>query len=268
MADNPFVSVTTKLKTAYSRLSSIFSLYNPPLWSLRTPQSSNCRASKTQVVGRLRLQLQSYEGANRRTPRTRSLRETKMGALSEFNDAAVDAARLLKRLELALGLRLKALIARARRASRKIASRETSISDHSLSLEPGESPMASPMRNSKFALPSPTARLSPKSPLRRLKLSTDSPLLASPKRLLATLSNKAAPLLQRWKVEEEEKGGLWQKEILMGEKCQPLDFSGVIYYDKHGKLVSGIPPRSPRHGGRQMVQSFSFPVPLSEKEDC
>lgn len=194
----------------------------------------------------------------------------KVGALSEFNDAAVDAARLLKRLELALELRLKAFIARARQASRKIASRETSSSsDHSLNLEPEESPMASPMRNSKFALPSPTTRLSPKSPLRRLKLSSDSPLLASPKRLLATLSNKAAPLLKRWKVEEEEedKGGLWQKEILMGEKCQPLDFSGVIYYDKHGKLVSEIPPRSPRQGGRQLVQSFSFPVPLSEKED-
>ncbi|XXG65602.1 hypothetical protein AAC387_Pa05g3261 [Persea americana] len=187
----------------------------------------------------------------------------KMAGLSEFNDAAVDAVRLLKTLE----LRLKAFFARARRASSKIESRETSSSDRSSNLAPEESPMASPMRTSKFAPPSPTTRFSPKSPLRRLKLSSDSPLLASPKRLLSTLSNKAVPLLQRRKAEEEEKGGLWQKEILMGEKCQPLDFSGVIYYDKHGKPVSGIPPRSPRLGGRPLVQSFSFPVPLSQKED-
>ncbi|KAK1268417.1 hypothetical protein QJS04_geneDACA017586 [Acorus gramineus] len=46
--------------------------------------------------------------------------------------------------------------------------------------------------------------------------------------------------------EEEEREGVWKKSILMGEKCQPLDFSGVIYYDNHGHRLSHVPPRSPR----------------------
>ncbi|XP_010905876.1 uncharacterized protein [Elaeis guineensis] len=46
--------------------------------------------------------------------------------------------------------------------------------------------------------------------------------------------------------EEEEEEGVWQRSILMGEKCQPLDFSGVIYYDADGrKLSEAPPPRSP-----------------------
>ncbi|KAF9618220.1 hypothetical protein IFM89_000855 [Coptis chinensis] len=41
-------------------------------------------------------------------------------------------------------------------------------------------------------------------------------------------------------------GGLWQRSILMGEKCQPPEFSGVIYYDHTGNRLSELPPRSPR----------------------
>uniref|UniRef100_A0A5K1E6C4 Uncharacterized protein n=1 Tax=Nymphaea colorata TaxID=210225 RepID=A0A5K1E6C4_9MAGN len=36
---------------------------------------------------------------------------------------------------------------------------------------------------------------------------------------------------------------LWKKNILMGEKCQPPEFSGVIMYDSAGKLVSPAVPR-------------------------
>ncbi|KAL6604865.1 hypothetical protein ACP70R_001870 [Stipagrostis hirtigluma subsp. patula] len=44
----------------------------------------------------------------------------------------------------------------------------------------------------------------------------------------------------------EAEGGVWRKEILMGERCQPLDFSGVIYYDADGRrLAQPPPPRSP-----------------------
>jgi hypothetical protein len=43
---------------------------------------------------------------------------------------------------------------------------------------------------------------------------------------------------------EKEDGGLWRKEILMGERCQPLEFSGVIYYDADGHRLEQ-PPRSP-----------------------
>lgn len=42
-----------------------------------------------------------------------------------------------------------------------------------------------------------------------------------------------------------EQKGLWQKAIIMGEKCQPPQFSGVIYYDSFGNRVSQL-PRSPR----------------------
>lgn len=67
---------------------------------------------------------------------------------------------------------------------------------------------------------------------------------AQPKKLLSNISNKTLP----FKKEEEEwgDGGVWQKSILMGDKCQPLDFSGVIYYDSQGRQMSEAPVKSPR----------------------
>ncbi|KAK6249607.1 hypothetical protein QQP08_011267 [Theobroma cacao] len=92
----------------------------------------------------------------------------------------------------------------------------------------------------------------PKTPLRSPR----------PKQLLTTISNKAITLVHRKKLgeengkgtrhapeEEEEEfgdGGVWQKAILMGDKCQPLDFSGVIYYDSKGNQLDELPIRSPR----------------------
>ncbi|PRQ16463.1 hypothetical protein RchiOBHm_Chr7g0184511 [Rosa chinensis] len=85
--------------------------------------------------------------------------------------------------------------------------------------------------------------------------------LNRPKQLMATISNKAITLMHRKKVagggagpkgggalEEEEwgDGGVWQRSILMGDKCEPLDFSGVIYYDSKGQQLNGAPLRSPR----------------------
>ncbi|XP_054822335.1 uncharacterized protein LOC129320766 [Prosopis cineraria] len=82
--------------------------------------------------------------------------------------------------------------------------------------------------------------------------------LAKPKKLLSSISNKALPFGHNKKklkggdhgVESSEEewgdGGVWQKAILMGDKCQPLDFSGVIYYDSNGKQMNEIPLRSPR----------------------
>ncbi|CAI0458948.1 unnamed protein product [Linum tenue] len=32
-------------------------------------------------------------------------------------------------------------------------------------------------------------------------------------------------------------GGLWQKSILRGEKCQLPEFSGVIFYDSRGNQI-------------------------------
>ncbi|CDO98476.1 unnamed protein product [Coffea canephora] len=87
------------------------------------------------------------------------------------------------------------------------------------------------------------------------KFATNSPKspLAKPKQLLVTLSNKAINFKHKKKVDEEFEGeidfgdgGLWQRNILMGDKCQPLDFSGVIYYDSNGKKLSELPMKSPR----------------------
>ncbi|XP_042503218.1 uncharacterized protein LOC122080332 [Macadamia integrifolia] len=92
---------------------------------------------------------------------------------------------------------------------------------------------------------------------------TQSPL-NSPRRLLNKICNKAVPIkLKSRKGEEEDghefgDGGLWQKTILMGEKCQPPEFSGVIYYDHRGKLLSE-PPRSPR------ASPYPSSIPLSPR---
>ncbi|CAK9141347.1 unnamed protein product [Ilex paraguariensis] len=108
-------------------------------------------------------------------------------------------------------------------------------------------------------------KIAPRSPLR------------SPKQLITTISNKAIPFINHKKGGDEEsgaeirdkgeeefgEGGLWQKEILMGEKCQPPEFSGVIYYDCYGHRISELPPRSPR---ASPLHNFSFPV--VEGADC
>ncbi|CAA6661245.1 unnamed protein product [Spirodela intermedia] len=47
---------------------------------------------------------------------------------------------------------------------------------------------------------------------------------------------------------EEREGGLWQKGIMMGEKCQPLEFSGAIFYDCEGRRLPTLPPKSPHRG--------------------
>ncbi|OVA06761.1 hypothetical protein BVC80_8989g31 [Macleaya cordata] len=96
--------------------------------------------------------------------------------------------------------------------------------------------------------------------------------MKSPKQLFTTISNKAFPFIYKkktndqyvnhYEIDEYEgsfgDGGLWQRGIIMGEKCQPPDFSGVIYYDVDGKQLSEIPPRSPRTS--PLPNSFSFPV--------
>ncbi|XWS50690.1 hypothetical protein CRYUN_Cryun12cG0108100 [Craigia yunnanensis] len=76
-----------------------------------------------------------------------------------------------------------------------------------------------------------------------------------PKQLLTTINKKANTLVPQKKLEEEKgkdvgeefgDGGVWQREILMGDKCQPLDFSGAIYYDSKGHQLGELPIRSPR----------------------
>ncbi|URE12939.1 hypothetical protein MUK42_23571 [Musa troglodytarum] len=55
--------------------------------------------------------------------------------------------------------------------------------------------------------------------------------------------------------------GVWRRTILMGEKCQPLNFSGVIYYDADGRRLSEVPtPRSPL---RSPLLPFAQKSPLT-----
>ncbi|KAG8385974.1 hypothetical protein BUALT_Bualt03G0100900 [Buddleja alternifolia] len=37
--------------------------------------------------------------------------------------------------------------------------------------------------------------------------------------------------------EDGEKGAIWKKTIIKGEKCRPIDFSGKILYDCNGNLL-------------------------------
>ncbi|KAK7411256.1 hypothetical protein VNO78_02689 [Psophocarpus tetragonolobus] len=74
--------------------------------------------------------------------------------------------------------------------------------------------------------------------------------LRSKKKLLSNIRSKAVPFLRGKKKKQRDedfgKGGVWQKTIMMGDKCEPLDFSGVIYYDSNGKQVNELPNKSPR----------------------
>lgn len=53
---------------------------------------------------------------------------------------------------------------------------------------------------------------------------------------------------------------LWKKTILMGEKCQPLEFSGAIFYDSEGNQLSE-PPKTPK-----IIPLISFGQCLSQTE--
>lgn len=90
------------------------------------------------------------------------------------------------------------------------------------------------------------------------------PPIPKPKQLLMTISNKAINFRHKEKKKELESkdedfgdGGLWQRAILMGDKCQPLDFSGVIYYDSDGKRMSEVPMKSPRRFPSRVHDSSS-----------
>ncbi|KAK9676138.1 hypothetical protein RND81_11G057000 [Saponaria officinalis] len=103
--------------------------------------------------------------------------------------------------------------------------------------------------------------------------------LSTPKRLLSNISNLSLKsnkknndqkeneeMIEESKDTFNNEGGLWQKNILMGEKCQPLEYSGVIYYDHHGNQTAEI-PRSPRISG-VVSQRGSFSLPIAKGSAC
>ena len=70
-----------------------------------------------------------------------------------------------------------------------------------------------------------------------------------------------------WVEEKKKKGrrdgdGLWTRTILLGEKCRPLDFDGVIHYDHQGRRVLEL-PRSPM---RSPLPSFFVKADVSSGE--
>ena len=68
------------------------------------------------------------------------------------------------------------------------------------------------------------------------------------RRLLRHRKKPAAALRARGAAAIDKKGGevaLWSRRILMGERCQPLDFAGAIHYDSFGRRLARPPtPRS------------------------
>lgn len=44
---------------------------------------------------------------------------------------------------------------------------------------------------------------------------------------------------------EQQGVPIWQKNIIMGGKCQLPDFSGVIIYDSEGNVVTPAKPQLP-----------------------
>ncbi|KZV18645.1 hypothetical protein F511_03539 [Dorcoceras hygrometricum] len=90
--------------------------------------------------------------------------------------------------------------------------------------------------------------------------------LVLPKQLKTSLGSMAIMSLVHGRKSGPDSGagkediGVWQKAILMGEKCQPPEFSGAIYYDYDGNRIPEM-PKSPRAGP---LRGFTFHV---EKND-
>lgn len=101
----------------------------------------------------------------------------------------------------------------------------------------------------------------------KTKKSGENSSLAKSKKFLSKISGKATNFMRKKKAKNEEgengedfgDGGLWQKEILMGDKCQPLDFSGVIYYDSEGNRLQEVPMRSPRASPMPSYLNYASP---------
>ncbi|GFQ08849.1 hypothetical protein PHJA_003028900 [Phtheirospermum japonicum] len=90
--------------------------------------------------------------------------------------------------------------------------------------------------------------------------------IKSPKQFMTTISHKGMMVNTKKSSGQEpdaEENGVWQKAILMGERCQPPEFSGVIYYDYCGNRISEM-PKSPRATSVSPLRSFNFPVEKNE----
>jgi hypothetical protein len=67
------------------------------------------------------------------------------------------------------------------------------------------------------------------------------------RRIMGSMSfRRSEPAVSVYQVQPgiESEPCIWQKGILMGEKCQLPDFSGVITYDTAGNLIAPGRPRA------------------------
>ncbi|KAJ4808681.1 hypothetical protein LUZ62_021247 [Rhynchospora pubera] len=67
------------------------------------------------------------------------------------------------------------------------------------------------------------------------------------RRIMGSMSfRRSEPVMSIYQVQPGvgEEPCIWQKGILMGEKCQMPDYSGVITYDTAGNLVAPGRPRA------------------------
>jgi len=98
--------------------------------------------------------------------------------------------------------------------------------------------------STRSASPTQNFKPTPMSPDRALNNSSKKPLI-SEKREEIGQENEAYDCGA--KVEEGGAESVWQRRILMGERCQPPNFSGQIVYDHKGNRLSQFPPRTPNH---------------------
>ncbi|OAY79667.1 uncharacterized protein LOC109722185 [Ananas comosus] len=66
--------------------------------------------------------------------------------------------------------------------------------------------------------------------------------------------------------EDEDEDGVWRRTILLGERCQPLDFSGAIHYDSRGRRLPDPAPRRAARAARPpplhiVLQSSQLKLP-------
>ncbi|KAL6011043.1 hypothetical protein ACLOJK_001487 [Asimina triloba] len=60
--------------------------------------------------------------------------------------------------------------------------------------------------------------------------------------------------------EDESEDAIWKKNIMMGERCRPLDFSGRILYDSQGNRL----PEVPKKAKHQIDVSAAAVVPMAK----
>lgn len=95
---------------------------------------------------------------------------------------------------------------------------------------------------------SPSSGKTPKKWI-NLNLSLSSKRLLSMKKTKSIASTEGELTAYDVNFVKEEGGGVespvWQRSILMGERCEPPSFSGHIFYDEFGNRVDDFPFKSP-----------------------